>query len=220
MVSILLWIFLILFLIIVCIFLVTYAFVNDFKTTIDVFKESFRLAFNKAEQEKAIDQTTDFLNSYFKQMTIKIVESKNDDLSKKLDLSKEEVADFKSKMNQLLKDSNLVYISKDSVRVAVKKNKSFNFFNLLVNNTQKYSSDRLILLKKLNDEFKAGKISEEAYSSEMLKLGEITPKEAKVSLKKRTKRSRTTAEQVLPFVQKLINQNDNIQAMYKFSMHA
>lgn len=219
MISILLFI-LIILLIIASIFLVTYAFTNDVQAAIYVFKESFVLAFDKKVQDKAIKNTAEYLNKYFKQRAVDIVGSKDKELCKELKLTKSEVNDFKNKMRQLIQNKNTIYISEEAIKKAIKKNKSFNFFNLLVANTQNYSNDRFLLLKKLEKDFKDGKIDEKRYYYEMLHIGKITPKEAKLKLKYNRKNSRNIFEYIFPFVQKIISQNDNIKTMYDYSMRA
>ena len=52
-------------------------------------------------------------------------------MSEKLNLNKEEVNNFKNKMNQLIKNKDIVYISEMAVKRAAQRNKTFNFFNLL-----------------------------------------------------------------------------------------
>lgn len=206
-----------LLLMITCIFLVTCAFTNDIHATLCVFKRSFKLAFNKKAQELAITTTTNYLNNYFNQAAIEIVETKDKDLSKKLNLSKEEVNDFKNKMNQLIKNKDIVYISEMAVKRAAQRNKTFNFFNLLATNTQAYSSDKIILLEKMKKNFQKGNLTQKQ-CTKILKTYKIPPKKARIYLTRKRKKSKNISEYILPFVQKLISRNDNIKTMYDYSI--
>lgn len=211
------FIIIILVLITICVFLATYAFTNNIRATMYVFKNSFTLDFNKKAQELAISTTTNYLNDYFNKVAIEIVETRDKDLSEKLNLNKEEVNNFKNKMNQLIKNKDIVYISEMAVKRAAQRNKTFNFFNLLATNTQAYSSDKVILLENLKKNFKNGNLTKRE-CTKILKTYKIPPKKARIYLTRKRKKSKNISEYILPFVQKLINRNDNIKTMYDYSI--
>lgn len=181
-------------------FLVLFVFIQDLSITVFVIKRAVKLTFSEKEQEKSIEETTAFLNEYFKETASKVVSSSDKDLIKELDLSRVNVKEFKCKMKEAINNKETQFISEDVVKKMTTNYKSFNFVNLIVNDTKSMANDKAILLKKYTDLVKENKITKEEYVKEVWGLKGQSRKQAKARLLQIEKNIRNDKKNnVLPF---------------------
>ncbi|MCC4328268.1 hypothetical protein LMB39_07090 [Limosilactobacillus reuteri] len=204
------------------IFYVVFVFVQDFASTIFVFKRSFELAFIKKKREESIKQTTEFLNDFFSVMVNEVVSSSDKKLQQKLNLSKDDVKEFKTKMQEAQHMGKKSFISEDVIKRKTLENKSFNFINQVVTNTKDFSNDKVISLQKITKLFEENKITKEQYVSEFLGLKNLTPKQAKIrALRLEKEYKDNSLLSILPFARDFVkNKWDGIQAMYEISLQS
>lgn len=81
---------------------VTFIFVQDLPMTLAIYIRSFEMAFKKKEREKAIDETTTFLNDFFRNAFNEIITMSNEELSQKLNVSEKEAKQFKNEVKNTL----------------------------------------------------------------------------------------------------------------------
>ncbi|MBD5805940.1 hypothetical protein [Limosilactobacillus walteri] len=182
---------------------VTFVFVQDLPVTINIYIRSFELAFRKKEKEKAINETTIFLNDFFKATFNEILNMPNEELRQKLNVSEKEAKQFKDEIKLIL-DQNKELISRDKVKELSKRDKDFNFVNLVMTNTNLFSNDKAILLQEYNTLLDQNKISDQKYAQEISKINSLSNKQIKnrvIQLRKKYK----TRKEILPFAQRMVN---------------
>lgn len=182
---------------------VTFVFVQDLPVTINIYIRSFELAFRKKEKEKAINETTIFLNDFFKATFNEILNMPNEELRQKLNVSEKEAKQFKDEIKLIL-DQNKELISRDKVKELSKRDKDFNFVNLVMTNTNLFSNDKAILLQEYNTLLDQNKISDQKYAQEISKINSLSKKQIKnrvIQLRKKYK----TRKEILPFAQRMVN---------------
>lgn len=205
------------------IFYVVFVFVQDFTSTIFVFKRSFELAFIKKKREESIKQTTEFLNDFFSVMINEVVSSSDKKLQQKLNLSKDDAKEFKIKMQKAQHMGKQSFISEDVIKRKTLENKSFNFINQVVTNTKDFSNDKVVSLQKITKLFEENKITKEQYVSEFLGLKNLTPKRAKIRALRLEKeyKDNNNLLSILPFARDFVkNKWNGIQAMYEISLQS
>lgn len=182
---------------------VTFVFVQDLPVTINIYIRSFELAFRKKEKEKAINETTIFLNDFFKATFNEILNMPNEELRQKLNVSEKEAKQFKDEIKLIL-DQNKELISRDKVKELSKRDKDFNFVNLVMTNTNLFSNDKAILFQEYNTLLDQNKISDQKYAQEISKINSLSNKQIKnrvIQLRKKYK----TRKEILPFAQRMVN---------------
>lgn len=182
---------------------VTFVFVQDLSVTINIYIRSFELAFRKKEKEKAINETTIFLNDFFKATFNEILNMPNEELRQKLNVSEKEAKQFKDEIKLIL-DQNKELISRDKVKELSKRDKDFNFVNLVMTNTNLFSNDKAILLQEYNTLLDQNKISDQKYAQEISKINSLSNKQIKnrvIQLRKKYK----ARKEILPFAQRMVN---------------
>lgn len=204
------------------IFYVVFVFVQDLPTTIFVFKRSFELAFIDKKREESIKQTTEFLNEFFSTIVNEIVSSPDKKLQDKLNLTKDDVKEFKSKMQNAQHLHEHSFVSENIVKRKIAENKSFNLINQLIVNTKDFSNDKVVSLQKTTKLFKDKKITQQDYLREIFGFKNMTPKQAKIRalrLEKQYKDNKSLG--VLPFAREFAkNKWNSIQAMYEMSLQS
>lgn len=204
----------------VCIAAVIFAFVDDSQTFLYIFRNSYELAFKQTEQDKAIKSTTDYLNYYLRNAAQQVVSSKDSELQAQLHLSKAKAHLFKQTMTDILK-TDCLFFTKDAVRDASKRYKSFHFTNLVIANTQLYANDKAILIKQLNDTHRQGLLSNEEYYAEMLGTKNLSMKQAKAKLIASRHQIQHHQFNVLPFAFEMVHYHTNkIKMIYDMSREA
>lgn len=188
-------------------FSVLFVFIQDLPTTVFILKRAIKLTFSEKEQEKSIMETTDFLNEYFKKTASKVVSSSDKELIKELDLSKVDVTEFKIKMKEAISNKETRFISEDIVKKMTTNYKSFNFVNLIVNDTRSMANDKAILLKKYTDLVKDNKMTKEEYMKEVWGLKGQSRKQAKARILQIERNMKNDKKNnVLPFAKNFVKE--------------
>lgn len=204
------------------IFYVVFVFVQDLPSTLFVFKRSFELAFQKSKREESIKQTTEFLNDFFSVLVNEIVSSSDKHLQQKLNLTKSDVKEFKAKMKETQHLGKNIFVSEDVVKRKTLETKSFNFINLVVENTKDFSNDKFLSLQKITKLYEDNRITREQFLSEIFGLKNLTPQQAKIRairLEKEYKDNNFLG--ILPFAREFVkNKWDGIEAMYEISLQS
>ena len=102
---------------------------------------------------------------------------------------------------------NVVVISEDIVKKMTTNYKSFNFVNLIVNDTRSMANDKAILLKKYTDLVKDNKMTKEEYMKEVWGLKGQSRKQAKARILQIERNIKNDKKNnVLPFAKNFVKE--------------
>ena len=188
MISIILFISsLLIFFIFTCVIILTisFVFIGDLSITLNVLRDSLKLSFSKKEQEKNIKIETYILNVLFKHTAEEIVGMPDKKLKDLININKQDAQKFKTKINSILKNPNIKFVTVDDVKLILKKTNNYSFINILISKVEYNSNKRYQLLSKSIDKYNKKELNQRNLHSIFTNISNMSEEQVQTELNKK-----------------------------------
>lgn len=222
MISIILFISsLLIFFIFTCVIILTisFVFIGDLSITLNVLRDSLKLSFSKKEQEKNIKIETYILNVLFKHTAEEIVGMPDKKLRDLININKQDAQKFKTKINSILKNPNIKFVTVDDVKLILKKTNNYSFINILISKVEYNSNKRYQLLSKSIDKYNKKELNQRNLHSIFKNISNMSEEQVQTELNKLKKKNKKSNDIIQPDIIKnffSLNNTSKINLLYKY----
>lgn len=222
MISIILFISsLLIFFIFTCVIILTisFVFIGDLSITLNVLRDSLKLSFSKKEQEKNIKIETYILNVLFKHTAEEIVGMPDKKLKDLININKQDAQKFKTKINSILKNPNIKFVTVDDVKLILKKTNNYSFINILISKVEYNSNKRYQLLSKSIDKYNKKELNQRNLHSIFTNISNMSEEQVQTELNKLKKKNKKSNDIIQPDIIKnffSLNNTSKINLLYKY----
>ena len=195
------------------IFLTVFAYIENFRVSYSLIKDSIKVRFSREEQRDRNKNTAYVINFYYRYLAVQLSATKDKDVSRDLGISVKEAKRFKSFLTQMSHDKSKMIMSIDDVAWLSKRNKTFSFFNQITSGIKSYSNHRMLLMKEIQE---SDQLTEFEKGQKILKVLQMPLSDLNRIFKQRS-RDNSHSPAFNAFVMSLLPKNDQeaFQFLYK-----